>query len=167
MLIYSTLKIAEINTWTMKSQVRSSSIVKQCQISFSVFWGYVIKQNVTCKCDVKETECPQVQRALGFSKCTATFFNIKKSGSALRWAKPCSWGIILHKTTWQFNKKTPNLVLHMAIDFQSSMIIMLQKKITHTVIIKGLFTVALVVLHVTQEWGYGRQGPPVHSAKLG
>jgi hypothetical protein len=44
----------------------------------------------------------------------------------------------------------------MAIDFQSSMIIMLQKKITHTVIIKGLFTVALVVLHVTQEWGYGR-----------
>jgi hypothetical protein len=39
----------------------------------------------------------------------------------------------------------------MAIDFQSSMI-MLQKKITHTAIMKGLFTVALVALHVTQEW---------------
>jgi hypothetical protein len=54
----------------------------------------------------------------------------------------------------------------MAIDFQSSMI-MFQKKITHTAKMKGLFAVALVVLNVTQECGYGRQGSPVHSAKLG
>jgi hypothetical protein len=36
-----------------------------------------------------------------------------------------------------------------------------------TAIMKGLFTLALMVLHVTQGWGYGRQGSPVHSASCG
>jgi len=42
-----------------------------------------------------------------------------------------------------------------------------QRKITHIAIMKGLFMLALMVLHVTQAWGYGRQGSPVHSASCG